>query len=530
LDTSSSAGTTTEVKQNEQITQSSFTSTAAYKPKVGSAVTKTRTSNYGTDFDLNMKATKGSSPTGTVGYYVNPGMATTSLGAIQGGINAAETGDAVNAAAGTYKENVKIDKSLTVNGNGAGYTIVDGNKADSVFTFGRNNPNIDVTLSGMTVQNGNALLGGGIRNYGSLTMNDIKLTGNHATYGGGIANFGTMTQNGGSIDNNAATQDGGGIANFHGKAYLNHASASGNTANDGGGIYNEASSTLTLNGTSISYNTAKQGGGGIYNWGKILQTGGSIDHNTANSGGGIYSDGASVVTLNDGSLSHNTANYYGGGIYTWGTFTQNGGSISYNTAKVAGGGIYNDAGDDHAGMSTLNSVSVDHNNAVFGGGIYDDNYATTKLKSSVISSNSADIGGGIFNDLGCLLTQNGGSISYNTAESGGGIYSDEGKVIINSGSIDHNKATVYNGGGIFMDMYGSLVVNGGSISDNTAAMYGGGVMNVGTFNLYGGSIDHNQAGIDGGGVQQAAGSLNGYTALVHDNILANTGRTDNISS
>jgi hypothetical protein len=112
LDASSSAGLSTQVIQNEHIL-GGFTSTAKTGKK-----TKTRTSNFGFEYDLNMQAIKGSLPTGILGYYVNPGMATKSRGAIQGAVNAAQSGDTINAAAGTYLEDVNINKVLTLKGTG----------------------------------------------------------------------------------------------------------------------------------------------------------------------------------------------------------------------------------------------------------------------------------------------------------------------------------------------------------------------------------------------------------------------------
>lgn len=64
--------------------------------------------------------------------------------------------------AGTYLDNVAIDRSLSITGAGAKKTTVDGGKAGTVFTI--NNPAV-VTLSGMTITNGfsrGGFLGGGI--------------------------------------------------------------------------------------------------------------------------------------------------------------------------------------------------------------------------------------------------------------------------------------------------------------------------------------------------------------------------------
>jgi hypothetical protein len=365
LSETASAGTITQVVQTEHV-HGTFTSTAAYAPVIGDPKTKSRDSDYGTEYDLTMVAKKyvpGSDVSGTLGYYVSPALG------IQGAVNAAQSGDIINAAAGiysenvdlnkdltlkgtgnptassftlnaklgtgsggitapivtvnptariqdgvtlasfggtvniaagTYKENVKIDKSLTVNGAGATQTIVDGNKAGSVFTVGKNNPNIDVTLANMAITGGSGSLiktkygttgicGGGVLNDGRLTITDSIIQGNTAQFlGGGIYNVGTMRVSGSTI--------------------------SGNTAGYGGGFYNYG--TTTVEGSTISKNVA------------------------INMGGGVYSCCSSTTTLKDSKVLDNIAKGTGGGggIATQGTFNIKGAStISGNTAKIGGG-------------------------------------------------------------------------------------------------------------------------------------------------------------------------------------------------
>jgi hypothetical protein len=458
LDASSSAGLSTQVIQNEHII-GGFTSTANAGKK-----TKTRTSNFGFEYDLNMQAIKGSLPTGILGYYVNPNMATKSRGAIQGAVNAAQSGDTINAAAGTYKENVKIDKSLTLKGTGATQTIVDGNQAGSVFTVGMNNPNADVTLSDMTIKNGNANYGGGIFNCGTLTLTDVSLTDNIASnYGGGIYNNGGI--------------------NHVGIMTMNSGSITGNTAAFGGGIYN--SGTLNQDGGSITGNTATASatgyggsGGGIYSVGIVNLDGGSITGNTAAFGGGIYSDG--TVTMNSGSMTGNTASTQGGGIYNErGTMTMNGGSITGNTANYDGGGICN-----IYGTVTMNGGSITGNTASNGGGI--SNYGTVIMDGGSITGNTATghvgsginngNGGGICNGYDSTMTMNGGSITGNTAKRGGGIYNGYGTVTMNGGSINYNIAT-NDGGGIYNYDYiplSTLFISGTSQIINNEATTGSG--------------------------------------------------------
>ncbi len=229
---------------------------------------------------------------------------------IQDGVTLSLSRGTVNAAAGTYKENPIIDKSLTVNGAGAGSTTVNGNKAGSIFTVGRNDPNIDVSLSGLTITGGTGtsaiggILGGGIVNYGRLFVTDSIISGNSAEHGGGVYNYGTMTMNSGSITGNT----GGGLFNNGGTVNLDGGSITGNA---GGGLFNNGG-TVNLDGSSITGNT----GGGIYNKGTMNMNSGSITENTAQSGGGIFNYPEGTVNLNGGSISGNTATEYGGGIYS----------------------------------------------------------------------------------------------------------------------------------------------------------------------------------------------------------------------
>jgi hypothetical protein len=152
--------------------------------------------------DLNLKAMTGSTSVRGAGiFYVD----TSWNGKIQDAVNAAWDGDTIKVSPGTYTENVKIDKSLAVNGAGACKTIVNGDTDGdsvgdgSVFTI---LPNVDVSLSDMTITNGKANYGGGIFNdppplkVGStLTLNKVLITRNTALYGGGFFNdHGTITK------------------------------------------------------------------------------------------------------------------------------------------------------------------------------------------------------------------------------------------------------------------------------------------------------------------------------------------------
>ena len=365
-------GDSVQAEQSAHIS-GQFTSTA-----VAGSASKTRTSNYGDEYDLNMQAYNGYA-FGTLGYYVD--VSNPIANRIQGAVDASESGDAINVAEGTYNENVKIDKSLTVSGSGAGRTIVDGQQSGSVFTIGENNPNAYVSLSGLTIQGGSD---SGIKNFASMRLKDSTISGNTANFGGGISNYGrgTVEVYGGSIMGNTAIFGGGGIFSRDGKVNLVGGSIISDNRGHGsaGGIY-IAQGTLNLYKSSICNNTAGNGyngtvdlngnnlngdkalipirGGGIYivNGTVNLLAGGNITENYAPQGGGIYSE-KGILNLRGGNIINNTASSYGGGIYSSGIVNLIAGSISYNKIIWGGG---NGGGIFDYGTITGNEDLVKYN-------------------------------------------------------------------------------------------------------------------------------------------------------------------------
>ena len=133
---------------------------------------------------------------------------------IQAAVNDA-TCDAINVAAGTFTEHVTIDRDVTMRGEGEDRTIVDGSSSGTVVTITSGT----VTIKGVTIQNGSAaapLGGGGIRNDGTLTIQDSTIssnrTGGPRASGGGIVNIGTLTIQDSTISGNFAFRGGGGIS------------------------------------------------------------------------------------------------------------------------------------------------------------------------------------------------------------------------------------------------------------------------------------------------------------------------------
>jgi hypothetical protein len=103
---------------------------------------------------------------------------------------------------------------------------------------------INSTVSGNRASGG---VGGGVFNFPDATLNLINSTvsGNRAVEGGGIENFGDLSLDNSTISGNTATGNGGGIENFGGQATMIFATVYGNTATgNGGGISSDDNKNL----------------------------------------------------------------------------------------------------------------------------------------------------------------------------------------------------------------------------------------------------------------------------------------------
>lgn len=150
-----------------------------------------------------------------------------------------------------------IDRNLMIEGPGADRLTISGNNSSRVFKI---SSGVTAMISGLTISNGAAPIGGGILNdHGTLTITNSTIAGNSA-----------------STFQNAF---GGGIYNAQGTITITNSTVSGNSASDifgfGGGIYNTAG-TLTINNSTVSGNSASSDvgsdctGGGIYSFGGRL--------------------------------------------------------------------------------------------------------------------------------------------------------------------------------------------------------------------------------------------------------------------
>lgn len=200
-----------------------------------------------------------------------------------------------------------IKADVNIVGEGAQNTIIESNGTHRVFHVHSGHT---VNLSHVTVRGGHLALsdpyGGGIKNDGTLTVNDSIITGTFAYLGGGLSNSGTLILNNSTVSQNVGEQGGGGIFNEGGTLRVTNSTISENTVNagNGGGLYH-VSGSVTLRNATILLNKATRGQG-IDNFGALRLANTIVAENSHISGGAredcrgtITSDGYNLVGVNN---------------------------------------------------------------------------------------------------------------------------------------------------------------------------------------------------------------------------------------
>jgi hypothetical protein len=205
-------------------------------------------------------------------------------GSLRAEIAAASSGDTITFASSLFGQTITltsgqldITQSLTIKGPGTGKLAISGDGLSRVFEI--DGAATNVTLSGLTItggsdNSGSLSGGGGILNFGTLTLSGCTISGNTSVLpGGGIENIGTLELSNCTLTANFADSPcacyetfGGGLYNL-GNATVQNTTVSGNVANEGGGIYNASGATLTLRGSTV---TGNQFTDDVFNLGNLV--------------------------------------------------------------------------------------------------------------------------------------------------------------------------------------------------------------------------------------------------------------------
>jgi len=448
---------------------------------------------------------------------------------------AAHSGDTIAIGPGTYVGGFTIDISVKLVGAGAGASIIRG--GGTVVTIGSFGATTEPTVSidGVTITGGvarsspesTALAGqegifalvGGIEippkadlaKGARVTIRNSVITGNRAApsradssgfafaAGGGVDNWGTLTLTNTSVTNNHV---GGRLAS--------------NAV--GGGIHNWQSGSLTLRHSIVNHNHAiasgpnacAAGGGGIASIGNLTVTGSAVSKNTVRlsiaancgeaQGGGIFiveggSARISNTTIDQNQVSTTSvggdATAFSGGIAEYGTLVLRNSTIRNNrvratagasgTANPTAGGI----GVVFPGKATMLHTAITGNEVTAtaaagaavaeGGGMQT---TSTILSHSLVSGNrliarsqtgSATVHGAGIQHGNDVLKVLDTKIRHNTAVAtgtegealGGGIWNDaffppppSPRLVLNKSTINDNRliaspGITVHGGGLF---------------------------------------------------------------------------------
>ncbi len=339
--------------------------------------------------------------------------------------NALAGADEITLPAGTYGLTIagngegagdfNVTDDLLIIGAGSDATIVDGGGLDRVLYV--ETATVEVSL--ITIRNGNAPddHGGGIKNYGNLTLRNSTIAENQAgSSGGGISNSGVLLLAKSRVTRNEAPE-GAGVWNS-GTLELATTTVA---ENSGGGILNNFG-TVTLTDSKVSANVYEGGGGGIRNVSGTINGDGLTvsDNHSASRGGGIFNNG--VLSLTQSSISGNVASRRGGGIFNYADASA---ALSESTvtrnAAGQGAGIFHQSAYKMAIAQTTVSLNV----ARFSGGGIEHIAGILELTNSTISGNSAALSGGGIRVNSPVITLVNTTIANNDAAAGAGMYSSD---------------------------------------------------------------------------------------------------------
>jgi fibronectin-binding autotransporter adhesin len=347
-------------------------------------------------------------------------------GSLRGALAAAVAGDSIKFAHSAYgtitlsSGPLEIQSNVKINGPGAKNVTINGNHTFQDLLVAAN---VTASVSGLTITGGKG--GSGFGNGG-----------------GGISNYGTLTVDGCTITNNAAGYDGGGIQN-DGSLTVTNSVVSNNTSGSGGGIFNNSAATLNIGGSTIKNNSAVSFGGGFENLGTATVTGSVVSNNSASSGGGIdaflyYGPASGQITITNSSISNNSAPYNGGGIEDSNCPMTITGSVFANNSAGRSGSLYINLGGaiDASGSQTVTiagsqftgntAVAADsgYQGGALGGAIYMSNFGASpnghlNISNSAFQGNSVvganGFGGAIDIEVGVTVSVTGTLFNGNSA-------------------------------------------------------------------------------------------------------------------
>ena len=348
----------------------------------------------------------------------------TAYNSLSTALTAAQSGDQIWVAAGTYRPTSETDRMATFQlKNGVEiYGGFDGTET----SLGERAGLFDQTI-----------LSGDIG-----TVDDNSDNSYHVVTGSGTDTtplLDGLTITAGNADGATPSNYGGGMYNDAGSPTVYNCTFSGNTADSrGGGMYNRFSSPTVTNCT-FTGNSA-YGGGGMYNhFSSPTVTNCTFTGNSAYGAGGMYNWESSSPTVANCTFSSNQADYGGGMFNSNSSATVTNCAFSGNTADSRAAGMYN-----RYSSPTVANCTFTGNSTREGGGMYNRESSSPTVTNCTFSSNQADYGGGTFNHdssptvTNCIFWGDTGGEIYNEDSTPTVTYSDIHGGYAGGGNIDED--------------------------------------------------------------------------------------------
>lgn len=385
---------------------------------------------------------------------------------LRSALAAANAGDEIWVAAGTYKPTAGTDQTIS-------FELKDG-----VAIYGGFD-GTETSLAQRKIAINVTILSGDIGVAGNTSDNSY-----HVVVGQDVSN--STILNGFTIKSGYAVgaepyDKGGGLHNNNSSPVLANLIFSDNFAGRGGGLYNENSNPSITN-VKFNNNSAVDGGG-VYN----LDSSPSFTSVTLNGNfsydraGGIYNANSSP-TLTNVILRGNAATATGGGMYNENGSHANLTNVTFDSnSAVDGGGMSNSSSNP----ALLNVIFVSNSaftpyagGTAYGGGIHNSNASSPSLTDVVFESNSAFYGGGISNVQNSSPTLLNVTFSNNTAKGGAGISNNASHPDLTNVTFYKNKASS-SGGGMANANGSSPILTNVTFFQNSAPPPFGGAMSNG---------------------------------------------------
>lgn len=433
----------------------------------------------------------------------------------QAAVDAANAGDVIKIAAGTYtgvttknglKQVVYINKALSLEGGFnptnwttadpvSNTTVLDAQSAGRVLYITSHSQ--DVTITGLQLINGDATQAADLNSLGG------------AVYAAGWDQKSTLTFTNNVVQNNYAHEGGGGVAFWQYQVVISQNTFSGNTT-----LKNTNGDQIAGGGANLNFCSGQVSANYFLN--NLVPT----DDYYGDEGGGLYLQ-YSTMTVSDNIFNGNQAEQ-GGGLSAMGepvTVTNN--QFISNTA-IEGGGLYFGDSLNHTAILTLtynlfSKNSISEGGA--GGGAWINAYQSTVTQNTFTQNTASGDAGGLLIEGPAEVDDN--RFLNNTASLTGGGLESGGQPVFNRNILQGNTAN--QGGGVALfggGISGSILLNNNVITDNTAKVAGSGAYLGGSTSTLNFTTFARNSGGDGSVIYVDQSNGNNSTLTLTNTILA----------